>query len=120
MKEVKSYNKGALNPTSNLINSLHSFDLDPVDPLPAIKKWVGETFNGANWDNNQVPQNKYCTHAPIIIINHSNTSWSRITSIFQVGLIILLENYSKFHQKIKKIRTRFVQRGYWFYKERDN
>ena len=58
MKEVKSYNKGALNPTSNLINSLHSFDLDPVDPLPAIKKWVGETFNGANWDNNQVSQNK--------------------------------------------------------------
>ena len=67
IKEVKSYNKGALKPTSTLANLLHSFDLDPADPLPAIKKWVGEKFNGANWNKHQVCQNKYCTHPSILL-----------------------------------------------------
>ena len=53
IKDVKSYHGGHLNPTSDVINLLHSFDLDLADPLPAIKKWTMKEFP-ANGDDDQV------------------------------------------------------------------
>ena len=53
INEVKGHNKGSLNPTETVSKALRSFDLDPADPMEAIKRWGKVTFND-NWIQDQV------------------------------------------------------------------
>ena len=53
INEVKGHNKGSLNPTETVRKALRSFDLDPADPMEAIKRWGKVTFND-NWIQDQV------------------------------------------------------------------
>ena len=53
INEVKGHNKGSLNPTETVSKALRSFDLDPADPMEAIKRWGKVKFSD-NWIKDQV------------------------------------------------------------------
>ena len=53
INEVKGHNKGSLNPTESLSQALSSFDLDPANPMKAIKRWGKVKFSD-NWIKDQV------------------------------------------------------------------